>query len=129
MRDFLIGSAVVLVVVAVAATALTLSRRDAGAEEEEAAAKLPGKLVMISFTEEGSEPCERMKPVIDQLAKDFKWDADFVRVDVRRTPDVADRYGVSKLPTFVFVKSHQEIHRRSGTTTYEALAELVETYD
>ena len=38
----------------------------------------------------------------------------FVKVDVDSLPEVAQRYGVRSMPTFVFLKGDEEIERFSG---------------
>jgi len=38
----------------------------------------------------------------------------FVKVDVDKVPEAAQKYGVSSLPTFVFLKGDKEVARFSG---------------
>ena len=38
----------------------------------------------------------------------------FIKVDVEKSPDIAARYQVSGMPTFVFMRNRKEIERFSG---------------
>ena len=63
-----------------------------------------------------------MVPIVTQLATDFQGRALVGTVDVQVQTALAGRYGVSRVPTFVFFAKGQEVSRQSGTTTYEDLA-------
>ncbi len=63
-----------------------------------------------------------MVPIVMQLATDFQGRALVGTVDVQAQGSLANRYGVSRVPTFVFFVKGQEVSRQSGTTTYADLA-------
>ncbi|HVO10668.1 MAG TPA: thioredoxin family protein [Vicinamibacteria bacterium] len=63
-----------------------------------------------------------MVPIVTQLAADFQGRALVGTVDVQVQTALVSRYGVSRVPTFVFFRKGQEVSRQSGTTTYEDLA-------
>lgn len=51
----------------------------------------------------------------------------FVKVDVDKVPEAAQKYGVSSLPTFVFLKGDKEVARFSGANV-AALKANVKNY-
>ncbi len=63
-----------------------------------------------------------MVPIVTQLATDFQGRALVGTVDVQVQTALASRYGVSRVPTFVFFQKGQEVSRQTGTTTYADLA-------
>lgn len=54
-----------------------------------------------------------MAPVFESLSVQYS-NIVFVKVDVARAKDVADRLGVWALPTFVFVRSGKKISSFTG---------------
>lgn len=56
--------------------------------------------VVVDFTAAWCPPCRVMKPVLGELAAE-RSDVRFVEVDVDAQPELAARYGVLSMPTFV----------------------------
>lgn len=63
-----------------------------------------------------------MVPIVTRLAGDFDGRALVATVDVQEQTALAVRYGVSRVPTFVFFRNGKEVSRQSGVTSYEDLA-------
>ncbi|HXY39267.1 MAG TPA: thioredoxin family protein [Vicinamibacteria bacterium] len=63
-----------------------------------------------------------MVPIVTQLSADFQGRALVGTVDVQVQTALASRYGVTRVPTFVFFQKGQEVSRQSGVTTYQDLA-------
>lgn len=73
------------------------------------------KLVVIDFSASWCMPCRNIAPVFADLAKNAQFsNVVFVKVDVDAAPDVAGKYNVAAMPTFVFLKNGVEIERFSG---------------
>jgi thioredoxin 1 len=77
--------------------------------------------VLVDFWAPWCPPRRAMHPTIDALARDFK----VAKVNVDSNPKLAERYGVSSIPTlFVFDKG-QVVNRHLGVTPEATLrAEL-----
>jgi thioredoxin 1 len=67
-------------------------------------AGLPAALV---FWGRDCAPCEQLAPALDRLAKAFAGRALIVKVNADEEPALARRYGVTQLPSVVFVKDGQ----------------------
>ncbi len=63
-----------------------------------------------------------MVPIVTQLAADFQGRALVGTVDVQVQSALTSRYGVSRVPTFVFFQKGREVSRQVGETTYQDLA-------
>jgi thioredoxin 1 len=72
-----------------------------------------GQLTVIDFTATWCGPCQAIAPIYDQLS-DLMTDVVFVKVDVDNCPDIAAKYAVSAMPTFVFIKKGEVIDRMMG---------------
>lgn len=55
-----------------------------------------------------------MKPWLLETAEEFKGKVKFVAVDVDKSGDVAEEYGIEAMPTFVLIKNGKEVSRIKG---------------
>ena len=62
-----------------------------------------GKPVIVDFWAEWCGPCRMMSPVIEEIS-DERDDIKICKVNVDEEPDLADRFGVSAIPTVVLIK-------------------------
>jgi thioredoxin 1 len=63
-----------------------------------------------------------MVPIVTQVATDFAGRALVGTVDVNTESSLSATYGVSRVPTFVFLKGGREVSRVVRTMTYEELS-------
>lgn len=83
-------------------------------------AKADKKFVMLELGSKGCIPCEKMRPVMDKLSKNYKGKLEVIFVDVRENPDIAKNWGVYVIPVQVFLdKTGKEVHRHIGYYPYE----------
>ena len=66
-------------------------------------------------------PCRRMKPIVAGMRRQGYRMRD---VDVDRHRELAKKYGIRAVPTFVFLENGSEVNRISGGTTSERLHSL-----
>jgi thioredoxin 1 len=76
--------------------------------------------VLIDFFAEWCGPCKRMAPVLDEVARDFDGKLKVVKVDVDESGEIAARFGVTAMPTFVVVKDGKELFRHVGAAPKSA---------
>jgi thioredoxin 1 len=77
---------------------------------------------MVEFLSPTCSHCQAMAPVVSRLAADFEGRALVGGVNVLEEGGLAQRYGVTGVPTFVFFRSGRETSRVVGETSYEDLA-------
>lgn len=74
-----------------------------------------GKPSVIDFYATWCGPCKMIAPVFRQLEEKYSQDVAFTLVDVDQYPDIAMKYSVEAMPTFVFLDSAgKEIDRIVG---------------
>ena len=79
-----------------------------------------GKPSIVDFTASWCGPCQRMKPIFYSLADDFKDEYNFISIDIDENPELANKYQVQAVPTFVFLDADgNEGNRITGMISKE----------
>jgi thioredoxin 1 len=84
------------------------------------------KLIVVDFSASWCMPCKMIAPVFEEMASEFAASATFMKVDVDEIPEIASRYQVMAMPTFLFIKNGQVVSRFSGASV-EKLRETVQS--
>jgi len=94
----------------------------AGIDDVLNTAKKEGKIVMLELGSVGCIPCEQMKPVMEKLRTNYKGMLEVIFVDVRRDGENGRKFGVTMIPTQVFLdRTGKEFHRHIGYYGYEEI--------
>ena len=72
------------------------------------------KIVIINFAAEWCAPCKRMKPYLDELARDYKDKLIVVRIDADANKTLLNELKIENVPTLSIYKNKKHI------TTYKA---------
>ncbi|CAG7823720.1 unnamed protein product [Allacma fusca] len=85
------------------------------------------KLVVLDFYAKWCGPCQAISPIIENWVEEFP-DVHFVKANVDRCESsLCDRYNVSSIPCFIFIKSGKVIDRFTGGR-YPELKQLIITH-
>ena len=83
-------------------------------------------LVLIDFFASWCGPCKLMHPVVDALIEEYKDKSIKIgKVDIDKSPDLAEQYEVMGVPTFIFLKEGKIIDRFSGYKSKEEVRDLI----
>ena len=74
-----------------------------------------GKLIVVDFTASWCGPCKMIAPAYEELSSEYT-ESVFCKVDVDEVPDIAQRYEVMAMPTFLFLKNGEVVDRFSGAS-------------
>ena len=74
---------------------------------------LKNQLLLIDFWAEWCGPCKSMHPVFTRMAKKYK-QVRFARVNVDDAQDIAVKYDVQSIPTFIMFKNGEIVNRMVG---------------
>ena len=76
---------------------------------------------VLFFNASWCGPCRQMKPIVQRMKRQGYHMRD---VDIDRHRDLAQEYGISAVPTFVFLENGSEVNRFTGGTSPERLQQL-----
>jgi thioredoxin 1 len=74
----------------------------------------------IDFYADWCGPCRIMARVVDHLADELQGRADVVRVNVDESPELARRYKVESIPTFIVVRAGRAAQKLVGAQSQQA---------
>ena len=70
-------------------------------------------LLLVDFWAEWCGPCKSMHPIFTRMAKKYK-QIRFARVNVDDAQDIAMKYGVQSIPTFIMFKNGEIANQMVG---------------
>lgn len=76
---------------------------------------------LIDFYADWCGPCKIMSPIFEELAEEYKDKIELKKVDVEAKGDMAAKFSIMSIPTFVITKDGKEIDRKIGAMPKEVV--------
>lgn len=80
-------------------------------------------LHVLYFTADWCNPCKKVKPIVDEMNRENI--IKFQLVDVDSEMELAKRFEIRSVPTFILIKDGKEIKRTTGAQTRGQLEEFI----
>jgi thioredoxin 1 len=80
--------------------------------------------VLIDFWATWCGPCKMMTPVVEELATEKEGTIKVCKVNVDDEPDLAQKFNIMSIPTFVAIKEGKVVGRSVGVQTKQQILEL-----
>ena len=80
---------------------------------------------LVDFFATWCGPCKAMQPVLDQLKTDMHEKVRILKIDVDKNQEVAEKFKVRGVPTFVLFKNGEIIWRQSGRMSLQTLKDKI----
>lgn len=82
--------------------------------------------VLVDFFATWCGPCKMMSPVVEELAKEMEGKAKVYKVDTDEEQNLAIKYGIMSIPTFIVFKNGEPVSKAIGMRDKAELIELIE---
>lgn len=82
--------------------------------------------VFVDFWAEWCGPCRMVGPVVEELAGDYEGRVKFVKVNVDKAGEVAQKYGVFSIPTLMVVKGGKVASKTVGNASKESFKGMID---
>jgi thioredoxin 1 len=87
-------------------------------DEEVLASEKP---VIVDFWAEWCAPCHFVAPVLDEIARERADELRLAKVNIDEEPDLAERYGITNIPTIVLFREGEPAAVAIGAQPKHAL--------
>ena len=84
------------------------------------------KPVLLDFWAEWCMPCRLMEPVFEELSNEFAGKVKFGKVNVDTEGSLANRFGITGIPTLLMIKNGKIVDRIVGFSPKEILRYRIE---
>lgn len=81
--------------------------------------------VLVDFFATWCGPCRMLSPVLEQVAEEMSGKVKVCKVDIDRSPDIAQRYGIMSVPTLAVFENGQVKARAVGVQPKQRIIEML----
>lgn len=90
--------------------------------------KFSSKPVLIEVYATWCGPCQHMMPIVEELANELGHQYKFAKLNVDEAREIAVGYGITSVPSFLFIKNNEVIAKEIGYMTKDVLSSKMEEF-
>jgi thioredoxin 1 len=84
--------------------------------------------VLVDFWAPWCGPCKMLGPVLEDVEKEIGPSAIVAKLNVDEEQDLAQKYGVSSIPTMIIFKKGEPVDRSVGFMSKEKIVSLIKSH-
>jgi thioredoxin 1 len=81
--------------------------------------------VVVDFWAEWCGPCKMLTPIIEEVAGELAGRVTIGKLNIDDNPQTASRYGVSSIPSLLFIKGGQVVNQHTGLLPKKLLLDKI----
>ena len=82
-------------------------------------------LAVVDLYAEWCGPCRMMAPILEEVAKSYEGKVKMGKMNVDESPQTPGKFGVTGIPTIIFLKDGKEVDRLVGFQSKEVLVQKI----
>ncbi|MBU0534663.1 MAG: thioredoxin [Patescibacteria group bacterium] len=82
----------------------------------------------LDFYADWCGPCKAMAPIVKELEKGYEGKVEFQKIDVEAESEMAGKFGIMNIPTYVILKNDKELDRKSAAMPKEMLKNWIDSH-
>jgi thiol-disulfide isomerase/thioredoxin len=79
---------------------------------------------VLYFTADWCNPCQRTRPVAEELKRDGL--VDFIFVDADSEIELLEKFGIKSIPTYILLEDGREVKRMNGAKTRQDFLDFID---
>ncbi|MBP8725931.1 MAG: thioredoxin [Saprospiraceae bacterium] len=83
-------------------------------------------VAVVDFWAEWCGPCRMVGPIIDELSQEYGTKVKIGKLNVDHNPAVAMQFGVTSIPTILFIKDGKQVDKQVGASSKATLKQKIE---
>ena len=86
------------------------------------------ELVLVDFSATWCGPCKMLAPIVEELSNEMAGKAKVFKVDVDKSGDIAQKYGIMGVPTVIIFKDGKALDKMVGFQPKNVLKSKLDQY-
>ena len=87
------------------------------------------KIIVIDFWAVWCSPCKLYAPIFEKVQQEYSHEVIFAKINVDENPLIAQRFGISSIPSTSFMKGGQLLRKVVGVVNYAALKQILDKFE
>ena len=84
--------------------------------------------VVIDFYATWCGPCKVTKPIFNELATEYAGRVKFACLNIDQHRNLSIKFGITSIPTFIFIKDNQPLGKVIGGQSHADLKEFIDSH-
>jgi len=86
------------------------------------------KPAVLDFYASWCGPCQRLHPVMEELAKEYAGKVYIYKVDTEKEEELAEAFGIRSIPTLLFIPMKGDPQMSQGALPKETIREVIDKF-